>query len=49
MTHNIPVNQNLVDMEYAVRGPIPLRAMDLQKEVGGGRRDNRSSNRKKRF
>ena len=32
MTHNIPVNQNLVDMEYAVRGPIPLRAMDLQKE-----------------
>ena len=32
MTHNIPVNQNLVDMEYAVRGPIPLRAMDLEKE-----------------
>ena len=32
MTHNIPVNQNLIDMEYAVRGPIPLRAMDLQKK-----------------
>ena len=32
MTRTIPVNQNLVDMEYAVRGPIPLRAMDLQKE-----------------
>jgi len=32
MTHNIPVNQNLVDMEYAVRGPIPRRAMDLQRE-----------------
>ena len=32
MTHNIPVNQNLVDMEYAVRGPIPRRAMDLKKD-----------------
>ena len=32
MTQNIPVNRNLVDMEYAVRGPIPHRAMDLQKE-----------------
>ncbi len=32
MTHNVPFNQNLVDMEYAVRGPIPRRAMDLQRE-----------------
>ena len=32
MTHNIPVNENLIDMEYAVRGPIPRRAMDLQKK-----------------
>lgn len=34
MPNNIPVNQNLIDMEYAVRGPIPRRAMELQ---GAGR------------
>ena len=32
MTRNIPVNQNLVDMEYAVRGAIPLRAQEMQRE-----------------
>ena len=31
MPNNIPVNQNLIDMEYAVRGPIPRRAMELQR------------------
>ncbi|MDP6167284.1 MAG: hypothetical protein QGF54_01045, partial [Candidatus Marinimicrobia bacterium] len=32
MTRNIPVNQNLVDMEYAVRGSIPQRAQEMQRE-----------------
>jgi aspartate/methionine/tyrosine aminotransferase len=31
MTHTIPVNQNLVEMEYAVRGAIPRRAMEMQR------------------
>lgn len=26
------VNQNIVDMEYAVRGPIPMRAAELRKQ-----------------
>ena len=30
MTRTIPVNQNLVEMEYAVRGPIPQRAQEMQ-------------------
>ena len=32
MKRNIPVNQNLVDMEYAVRGAIPQRAQEMQRE-----------------
>ena len=32
MTRTIPVNQNLVDMEYAVRGAIPRRAQEMQHE-----------------
>ena len=32
MTRTIPVNQNLVEMEYAVRGAIPRRAQEMQHE-----------------
>ncbi len=28
----IPVNQNILEMEYAVRGPIPIRAAELRKQ-----------------
>ena len=31
MTRTIPVNQNLVEMEYAVRGAIPRRAQEMQR------------------
>ena len=31
MTRTIPVNQNLVEMEYAVRGTIPQRAQEMQR------------------
>ena len=31
MTRTIPVNQNLVEMEYAVRGTIPRRAQEMQR------------------
>ena len=31
MTRTIPVNQNLVEMEYAVRGAIPRRAKEMQR------------------
>ena len=31
MTRTIPVNQNLVEMEYAVRGAIPQRALEMQR------------------
>ena len=31
MTRTIPVNQNLVEMEYAVRGAIPRRAIEMQR------------------
>ena len=31
MTRTIPVNQNLVEMEYAVRGAIPQRAQEMQR------------------
>ena len=30
MTRTIPINQNLVEMEYAVRGTIPRRAQEMQ-------------------
>lgn len=32
MPFDIIVNQNVLDMEYAVRGPIPLRALELKKQ-----------------
>ncbi len=32
MSVKVPVNRHLIEMEYAVRGPIPLRAAVLQKE-----------------
>jgi len=32
MSSPIKVNQNILDMEYAVRGPIPQRAAQLKKE-----------------
>ncbi|MBC8213335.1 MAG: aminotransferase class I/II-fold pyridoxal phosphate-dependent enzyme [Candidatus Marinimicrobia bacterium] len=32
MSWKIKVNQNIVEMEYAVRGPIPQRAMVLRKQ-----------------
>ena len=28
----VTVNQNIIDMEYAVRGPIPQRAEELKKQ-----------------
>ena len=31
MTRTILVNQNLVEMEYAVRGTIPQRAQEMQR------------------
>ena len=31
MTRTIPINQNLVEMEYAVRGTIPRRAQEMQR------------------
>ena len=30
MTQQICVNQDIIEMEYAVRGPIPQRAMELK-------------------
>lgn len=32
MSVTIAVNQNIIDMEYAVRGPIPQRAAELRKQ-----------------
>jgi aspartate/methionine/tyrosine aminotransferase len=32
MPYSLPVNPNLVEMEYAVRGPIPQRAAELKKQ-----------------
>ncbi|MFC1550822.1 aminotransferase class I/II-fold pyridoxal phosphate-dependent enzyme [Candidatus Neomarinimicrobiota bacterium] len=32
MSHSIIVNQNIIDLEYAVRGPIPQRAAELKKQ-----------------
>lgn len=32
MTDHISINSNLVEMEYAVRGKIPIRAEEMEKE-----------------
>ncbi len=32
MSNSIIVNQNIIDLEYAVRGPIPQRAAELKKQ-----------------
>ena len=32
MLPKISVNQNILQMEYAVRGPIPMRAAELEKQ-----------------
>ena len=35
MTDHISINSNLVEMEYAVRGKIPIRAEEMEKEEIG--------------
>ncbi len=30
--HIVAINRNIMDFEYAVRGLVPMRALELQKE-----------------
>ena len=34
MSSQMTINQNIMEMEYAVRGPIPLRAAELKAAAG---------------